>query len=355
MSCALKGYFRRLAEGYENGLCSQMLKPMLGVASSVYEQMTRQHRRLYDTQVLRRKKLPFPVISVGNITWGGTGKTPLVEYLAKKFSDQHKTPLVLTRGYSHDEVTQFKHHIPKAILGVGKKRAELALSLAKEQTVDLAILDDGLQHWPLERDLDIVLVNSLNPFGNGKVIPQGILREPVTALKRASIIILSHTNLVTPPELKKLRDKLTEISPKAFLVESYLEPLFFYRAKNRDRVMLSKMENQKVATFSGVGTPISFQKLLSSIRVKPVLNFEFTDHHEFTKKELKEIKEAAQSKELTEIITTEKDFYRCSQLITQSLNPLILATRLRIKSGEEVLNDKLFRLLGKRIDERHSR
>ncbi|MSR77861.1 MAG: tetraacyldisaccharide 4'-kinase [Candidatus Omnitrophica bacterium] len=346
MSCALRSYFRRLAEGYEHGVASQLLKPVLGIASNVYEELTRQHRRLYDTQVLQRTKLPFPVISVGNITWGGTGKTPFVEYLARKFSDFHKTPLVLTRGYSHDEVAQFKHHLPGVVLGVGKNRTEVAKAMAKQQPVDLAILDDGFQHWPLERDLEIALVNALNPFGNGKVIPQGILREPVTALKRASVVMISHCNLVLPAELKKLREKISEVAPKAFLVESYLEPLFFYRAKNRDRVMLTKLQNHKVTTFSGVGTPISFQKLLSSIQVKPVLNFEFTDHHEFTKKELEEIKKASQVKGLEEIITTEKDFYRCASLMTQVLNPLILATRLRIKSGEEVLNEKLFRLVG---------
>ncbi len=344
----MRSYFRRLAEGYESGLTSQCLKPFLGVASGVYEAVVRKQAEKFAVKKIGRTKLPFPVISVGNITWGGTGKTPFVEYLAKRLSEQQKTPLVLTRGYNHDEVVQFRHHIPNAVIGVGKNRIQSALEMAKQHTIHVAVLDDGFQHWPIERDLDIVLINALNPFGNEKIIPQGILREPLSALSRAGVLVLSHTNLVPADQLKKLKSRLAELAPKALMIESYLEPLFFYRAKTRDRVMLPKLQNQKVATFSGVGTPISFHRLLTSLEVKPTLNFDYTDHHVYSEAELLEIKTASEVKGVAEIITTEKDFYRCPQRITQILNPLVLATRLRIRTGEDSLNSKLFSILEKR-------
>lgn len=349
MQNAVKSYFRRLAEGYEDGPMSKVLMPVLDVASQAYGSSVQSIRKLYESRIFQQKKFKFPVISVGNLSWGGTGKTPLVEYLAKKIADQHKTPLILTRGYNQDEVVQFRHHIPKALIGVGKNRIQVAEKFARQHQVDVALLDDGLQHWPIARDLEIVAVNALNPFGNGKLIPRGILREPVTSLSRASVIVISHVNLISAKDLKGLRERLQEAAPKALMVESYLEPLFFYRAKNRERVMLNRLENQRVTTFSGIGAPRSFQLLLASLNIKPVRNFEFTDHHVFSDKDLQEIKRVSEAALASDIVTTEKDFYRTSEVITQLLNPLVLATRLRIKSSEEALSERIFRLMEKAV------
>lgn len=346
MSSNMKSYFRRLAQGYEDGPSTAVVKPLLEVASQAYTVGNSIVKSCYDKKMIARKKFKFPVISVGNLTWGGTGKTPFVEYLARRVGERRKIPLVLTRGYSHDEVEQFRHHIPKAVIGVGKDRYKIGVEASTQRNVDIAILDDGLQHWPIERDLDIVMINALDPFGNGKVIPRGILREPMQALGRADMVVISHTNLITKEELNALKNKISDYAPKATLVDSYLEPLFFYRAKKKTRVSLNRLENQKVTTFSGVGTPRSFQMLLTRFNIKPTRNFEFTDHHNYSKKDLAEVQEISIAAGTEEIITTEKDFYRSPQMIADTLNPLILATRLRIASGEDVLSKKLFRLLG---------
>jgi tetraacyldisaccharide 4'-kinase len=165
-------------------------------------------------------------------------------------------------------------------------------------------------------------------------------------LNKASIILISHVNLIKPEELEKLKKKIKSLAPKAFLVESCLEPLFFYRADKRSRVSLDRLQNHRVTTFSGVGTPRSFQLLLSSCQIKPARNFEFEDHHPFSDEELQEVKRVSISAAAEEIVTTEKDFYRDPEKITKILNPLVLATRLRILTGEEILNERLFKLLG---------
>lgn len=344
---SLKTYFRLLAEDREMGLSSKILRPTAYAASFVYGSFVRTLRIFYEKGILRRKRLPFPVISVGNLTWGGTGKTPLVEYLARKVSELHKTPLILTRGYSHDEIEQLRHYLPRAIIGVGKNRRRVAEEhIRKKERIDVGILDDGFQHWPIERDIEIVAVNVLNPFGNGHLIPRGILREPVSTLRKASIIVLTHVNLVKPEEIKSLKEKIAGINPNAFLVESYLEPLFLYRADRRKRVSIGRLQHHRVATFAGVGTPRSFQLLLSRCQIRPTRNFEFADHHVYKDSELEEIKRISHSASVDEIITTEKDFYRSPDAITRILNPLVLATRLRILSGEEILTDRLFLLMG---------
>lgn len=342
----MKDYFRRVAEGKEHGALVSLLNPFIAFAAAIYGGVNKLNRSLYEKKILKQKRLPFPVISVGNLTWGGTGKTPFVEYLAQKICHRRRTPLVLTRGYSKDEATQFKNHLPKAVIGVGKNRFKVAKRLAKKNKINVAILDDGFQHLPIERDIEIVMVNALEPFGNEKIVPQGILREPLERLSKASIVVISHSNLITKTELNRLKGKIRKLSPKVFIVDTYLEPLFFYRAKKRTRVALSRLQNHRVTTFSGVGAPRSFQLLLSRSQIKPVRNFEFTDHHQFSKKELSEIKSVADSASAAEIITTEKDYYRSPNVIANTLNPLILATRMRVASGEEVLTDRLMRLLG---------
>lgn len=345
MQNSMKSYFRRLAEGYENGWTVSVLAPFLEAAAGVYAASSQGMRGLYETRILPKQRLRFPVVSVGNLTWGGTGKTPLVEYLARKVSDRNRVPLILTRGYSNDEVAQFRRHLPKAVLGVGRNRVQAAQEAAKNQPVDIALLDDGFQHWPVKRDLEILTINGLNPFGNGKLIPRGILREPLSALRRAHAVVVSHSNLAPAEEIRKLRETVRQYAPQALWVESYLEPLFFYRAKNRERVMLDRLQKHKVTTFSAIGSPRSFQLLLASIQIKPVRNFEFTDHHVFSDKELQEIRSVSESARAEEVVTTEKDFYRSPEQLIRALNPLVLATRLRIKSGEEMLMEKIFRLL----------
>lgn len=343
---SLKNYFRLLAEGKRDDASAKIFYPLLSLASLCYGAGVRLFRTLHEKKILKRKKLPFPVVSVGNITWGGTGKTPLVEFLARKICAIRKTPLILTRGYNHDEVKEFQHHMPTVIIGVGRDRVKTAMNIKKEKRVDIAILDDGLQHAILDRDVEIVVTNSLNPFGNGQLIPRGILREPLNVLRKANIVVLTHVNLVGAEALKKLKEQVRQLAPQAQVVEAYMEPLFLYRAKNRSRLSLEKMQNKKVTTFAAVGTPRSFQLVLQRSGIKTVRNFEFLDHHEYTEKELNEIKDVSRAAGAEEIITTEKDFYRSRELITKALNPLVLAARLRILSGEEILTDRLLRLLG---------
>jgi len=344
---SMKNYFRLLAEDKQHSAGSGFLSGVLEIAAWGYGIGVRIFRGLYESKILPRKRLPYPVISVGNLTWGGTGKTPFVEYLARKIGTHRKIPLVLTRGYSHDEALELQSHLPGAVIGVGQDRAKVAARVKQENKhVDIAVLDDGLQHQILERDVDIIVINCLNPFGNGKLIPRGSLREPLAVLSRAAIIVLTHVNLVKPEELKALKEKIVALAPQVQFVETVMEVLFLYRAKTKVRMPIEKMNGRRVATFAAVGTPRSFQLVLQRFQLKTVRNFEFLDHHEYTKEELLQIKEIAQSAGAEEIITTEKDFYRSRQLIGDTLNPLVLAARLRVVTGEEILTDRLFRLLG---------
>lgn len=340
-----KTYFRLLAEGHMNDWKSRMLEPVLQTASRVYGGVNAMTRGLYEKRTLKPKRLPIPVISVGNLTWGGSGKTPLVEYLGRRIAERGKKVMVLTRGYSRDEVDQMRNNLQDAAVISGKNRYQAGMEALKKQPAQAAILDDGFQHWPLARDLEIVVVNALNPFGNGRLIPAGILREPLSTLTRASFVVISHSNLIKPQELDALKAKILQEAPKSEIIETCLEPLFFYKSEKKMRIPLQKLRNTRVTTLSGVAAPKSFQLLLRNCEIKPTRNFEFTDHHEYTEDELQEIKRVSQSASVEDIITTEKDFYRCPERMSRILNPLILAARLRVVSGEGRLMERVTRLL----------
>ena len=233
-----------------------------------------------------------------------------------------------------------------ALVASGKDRVLATKEVLKDYHVDLGVLDDGMQHWPIERDLEIVTINALNPFGNGKLIPQGILREPVTALERAHLIVLMHVNFLKTQELRDLRKKVADLAPDAKLLQAYVEPLFFYRGRDHSRVSLEKMRGKRVAAFSGIGAPRSFQMILQRSHVKPVRNFEYLDHYEFKKKDVEEIRRISDLAGAEDIVTTEKDFYRCRKLLSETLDPLVLATRVQFMSGEDILEEHLMRLLG---------
>lgn len=343
----LRNYFRLLAEDqpYVKNW-SWFWKPILKIASLIYFLGLIIHRLLYKTGILKVKSLPCPVISIGNIVWGGTGKTPIVEYVGRFYLNRRKTPLILMRGYGVDENKQLAKQLPDAKFGVGPDRFQEAEKILKKGPVDVAILDDGFQHWKLKRDLDIVSINVLNPFGNYALIPRGILREPLSSLGRASIVVLTDVNLTPRKELEDLKVKIRSISPKIEFIEAYREPLYFYRPESRERIQVGRLHGQRVTSFSGIGTPRSFQMLLNQIGLRTVRNFEYSDHHHYTDEELKEIVRVKEASESNEVITTEKDFYRCEKSMRHIVKPLILKVRLRLTTGEHILHQFLSRFTG---------
>ncbi|XP_058094875.1 probable tetraacyldisaccharide 4'-kinase, mitochondrial isoform X4 [Magnolia sinica] len=202
------------------------LIPFLSFSSSLYRLSLFLRHNLYLFGLFRKQRLPVRVISVGNLTWGGNGKTPMVEYIALLLSNSGITPLVLTRGYAGgDEAKMLQRHLlsTSAKIGVGANRAGTAAwflekygyidqfstcfekhcpgqksSCSEVGKIGAVILDDGMQHWSLLRDLEIVMVNGIIPWGNGQLLPRGPLREPLTALRRADVAVIHHADLIGP-------------------------------------------------------------------------------------------------------------------------------------------------------------
>jgi tetraacyldisaccharide 4'-kinase len=284
----------------------------------------------YRSGLVRRKRLPCPVISVGNVTTGGTGKTPLVIYLAKHFSAQGKRVAVLSRGYGRktdssqlvwvsdgkkilatpeeggDEPVLIAKSVPKAAVIVCKDRYKAGLDAIKVFKPDLFILDDGYQRrFELHRDLDILAIDGANPFSTGWVLPAGLLREPLEAMAEADVLVLNKVNLCRSPE--DVKTVLARHNPKAYVVEAHFKPISLRDFQTGKEMKASSLDRLSVGAFSGVASAISFVRTLADFKVLIHHSYNLRDHYAYTRENLKTILEDAHMRGLQYLITTEKD------------------------------------------------
>lgn len=312
---------------------------------------------LYRHGLRGQTKLAARVISVGNITVGGTGKTPLVIYLVKKLRAQGKKVGILTRGYKRKkkqmvELTQATCHqvdwhdtgdepyllaqrLSDVPIIVTKNRCASGNYAIHKHGTQFLILDDGFQHLKLFRNLDIVVIDSVNPFGNGGLLPAGILREPLTSLKRADVFVLTKTDQVTnKDELIKI---LRRYNPEAPVVESVYQIRSIERLSDGSLVKANEVENKKALAFSGIGNPLSFENTLTQLRIRILRHRKFSDHFPYGKKDLLELSQEAESLGVDLIITTEKDSVRIPLINEPKIPVYVLKIDLKVTDGEEML------------------
>lgn len=302
------------------------------ILAYIYFCITSFRNWLYDKKILKVNKIEDVfVICIGNITVGGTGKTPAVQHFAKKLSEQGRKVAVVSRGYRGKRKTEplivsdgknilvtskesgdepYSHALNlKVPVIVGKNRYK-ACKLAKETFgVDTIILDDGFQHRKLYRDWDIVLVDATNPFGHEALLPKGTLRESFhPAAKRASEFIITKSDLVSEREVEKL---------KRFLKKKYKKPVSSAKHGisslcdiDGNAKPLFWVKGKRVLLFSGLATPLNFQKTVISLDPSYIERIDFLDHHSFKEKDIDLIKKRAEEMNASYIITTEKDIVK---------------------------------------------
>ncbi len=355
-----------MVEGEEKGFLFNLLRAVLTILSGVYFLLTGLLLFLYRCRLLKRKKLPGYTISVGNITVGGTGKTPAVEMLAKELQKRNCKVAILSRGYKRvhspqsivhskmgivsdgtktlmpvreagDEPYLLAGNLPGVAVIVGKDRFSSGKYALDNLGVDTLVLDDGYQHWPLERDLDIVVIDSTNPFGNGHLLPRGRLREPLKNLRRGNLFLL--TRVDQADDLEGLRERLGKINPGAKIVETVHHPDRLLELRTGEQRELSLLAGKRVLALSSIGHPESFERTLTSLGALLVEKIRFPDHHWYKDNELKEIGGEALRKEAELIVTTEKDAVRIPPGTASPVEIFYLKIRLRIVRGEGILEE----------------
>lgn len=313
------------------------------------------------------RRLPCPVISIGNIAVGGTGKTSFVEMLAKRLLDQGMKPLVLLRGYrgrakvplvvsdgvdilarpplAGDEAYLLATKLPGVPVVTGADRY-LAGSLALSHFhPHVFLLDDGFQHRKLHRDLDIVLLDGRNPFGYGYLLPRGLLREPPEALKRAHLVAIT-TDLQAgePQDLQPLRNLLRRYHPKAPIILRRLPRAFLALSEGRE-VRLSALKGKKALAFSGIGNPASFEAQLRHLGVEVLEHRVFLDHHRYRPEDLVALAEAAERRDAEVLLTTEKDMVKMP-FWPYAIPLFALRIELEVIEGEKELEQVLESVIG---------
>jgi len=325
----------------------------------------------YNFNILKKYKINAKVISVGNITWGGTGKTPVVAFIADMLVKKSRRVSILIRGYGNDESELLPKLTSNVPVLVGKDRIKTGTEAIENHLSDTVILDDGFQYRRLERSLDIVCIDATRPFGNGWCIPAGSLREGIGSLKRADIFLITKADLVSDKDkLEKLEKKLKSVSPGAVIAKAIHRPLCFYRLSDGselgrgrllpddEKVNISELQNKEFALVSAIGSPECFEKTVLRLGLKLNKHFIFRDHHEYTKEDIACIEGYCKNNGIGAVIITEKDAVklwradgirheaegeeRMAEGKAHGVEYLVLKVRLEIIENEDGFYDRLF-------------
>lgn len=323
--------------------------------------------QLYALGVFRVRTLPCPVISVGNIVVGGTGKTPAVIAIAKYLQKEGVRVSILLRGYkrharekitivsdgkkvcatpkeSGDEAHMMARHLSGIPIIVGGQRY-LAGQVALERfNVDVLLLDDAYQHRQLARDVDILTVPATHPFGNPEgLLPAGTLREPPTALRRADIILLTHAD--TSNTSVCVKEAVERLAPNALILESTHQPTHLYPlvpTDSRARTDIKELKGKRLLAVCGIGNPEAFVATLMRCSPERVKLLAFPDHHVYTETNGQQICTAFRAAKADMIVTTQKDEQKLANLVEhQKLPMVVLVVALVIPEGNEKLTDVL--------------
>jgi len=289
-------------------------------AEAVYRRLLQGIKAAYRKKILPTHRLPVPIVSVGNLTWGGTGKTPLVLHLALALKAKGRRVAVLTRGYGRDEVRMLQERLDPVPVMVGPNRVATGRRAIKEMQAELLLLDDGFQQWRLKKDLEILMVDSLAPFGNGHLIPRGTLREPTTEAARADVIMIKESP-VSPFSRRELTRKVRALNDQAPIYFIRYEPDHLWRWPSQERVPLTRLQGRKICTLAGIGQPKSFEATVAGLGGKIALKQRVRDHHVYTAGEMIHLFTRCHRHGIATIVTTAKDAIRIPELFLKSVGP----------------------------------
>ncbi len=350
--------YRRLISGQSSSFSASLLRFLLGIAAICYSLFVRLRNFLFSKGLLKVHHVDAAVFCVGNITVGGTGKTPLVVWLCNlitqnpKLKTQNCKCAILTRGYKAkaqenadftDELAIFAESCPEAEVIVNPDRLAGAAEAIDKYATKVLIMDDGFQHRRLTRDLDIVAIDATQPFGYGKLLPAGLLREPVTSLKRAGAVVITRCDQVTETQLSEIDEKLRAINSGMIIARSIHAPVY---AKSTDdkEISIEKLKVKKIFAFCGIGNPDAFLNTIKNLGPELAGSKVYDDHYHYTDACLTDISEQAEKLGADLILTTQKDWTKVissfKSQISNFKSPLpftYLAVEIKFLAGEDKL------------------
>ena len=357
------------------GTVAEIARGSLFLLSKVFTVLVKARRFLYNVRILRDSTLGVQVIAIGNLTVGGTGKTPVVEKFARELRDEGRNVAILSRGYrskptplherllnklllredttpprvvsdgrsllldsesAGDEPYMLASNLKDVVVLVDKDRVKAGRYAIEKFGCDTLLLDDGFQYWKLRgRRQDIVLVDCQQPFGNERLLPRGTLREPPSHLARASTIFITKSDGNTGA----LRKRIAELNPTAGIIECVHHPLYLEDVFTGQRSDITMIKGRKVASLSGIAQPESFEHNLVNIGSELVYSKRFADHHRFTQQEVLNAINRSKKRQAEMIITTQKDAVRFPKIDRRDLPILFMRVEIKIVAGADDFQD----------------
>ena len=343
--------FEKYLRTNDNSLVSLVIRGALWGASFPYQAAVVCRNQAYRRGWFKITKAAAPVISVGNLTAGGTGKTPACAWIAKWMRRRAIRVAILSRGYGaladglNDEARELESLLPDVPHLQASDRVENARLAVEELEMQVLLLDDGFQHRRLARDLDIVLLDATNPFGWGHLLPRGLLREPLKGLRRADLVIVTRCDQVSMQDLANLRTKVQRVNPKAAWVQSIHAPVRWKNASGESHE-LGFFEGKPAMSLCAIGNPKAFVDTLEDLQIPVVEKVNFPDHHPYSPMDVQAIIERASQCSVPPqvILCTGKDLAKLSSDRIGQIPLWALEIELQITSGAEVLDEHLERL-----------
>jgi tetraacyldisaccharide 4'-kinase len=354
---------------------AKLARAGLSSLSKVYHVLITVHRWLINVRIFRDKTLGVQVIAVGNLTVGGTGKTPVVEKFARVLQNEGRKVAILSRGYrskpaplhqrllnkilfredrtpprvvsdgrsllldsemAGDEPYMLASNLRDVIVLVDKDRVKSGRYAIEKYGCDTLLLDDGFQYWRLRgRRHDVVLIDRQQPFGNEHLFPRGTLREPHSHLARAHTIFITKSDGKT----QELRERIGRLNATAAIIECVHQPLYFEDVFTGERKGLELLAGKKVASLSGIAQPHSFEESLTRLGGELVYSKRFADHHRFTQQEILNAINRSKKRQADIIVTTQKDAVRFPKIDRRDLPFYFMRVEIKIVSGADGFED----------------
>jgi tetraacyldisaccharide 4'-kinase len=343
----------RLLQGWERGFPSGAVGVLAAVAGS-YRGLLGARDWLYARGVLHSRALDCPVVSIGNLTVGGTGKTPAVELAVRTLMERGHRPAVLSRGYGRrgggiqvvadaasirldadeagDEPFLLARRLPGVPVVVGPNRHDAGRLARARFGVTAIVLDDGFQHRTLRKDLEIVMARAVAPWGNGRLLPGGPLREPLTGVRRAHLVVT--TGARTPADAADVQATVARLAPGVPIVTAVHVPTECFESGTMRFVPVRDLDGARLVAFAGIGSPAGFARTLAETGVAVTAFEEFADHHWYTREDLARLDRRALETHADGLVTTEKDWVRLRALPGPARPVYVLSVRLTLTSGE---------------------
>ncbi|MCG2678816.1 MAG: tetraacyldisaccharide 4'-kinase [Kiritimatiellae bacterium] len=367
----LERYFLDVIQDRRKGRFARILRSILRYLSFIYGSVMSARHFLYEKGIFRHHTLGCQVISIGNLTVGGTGKTPIVEVFARELQKAGRKVAILSRGYkkvehgfwkktldtvtgreqrrpprivsngrellldsamSGDEPYMLASNLPDVIVLVDRDRVKSGRYAVDKFHCDTLVLDDGFQYRSLKHRAEIVLVDCTNPFSNGYILPRGLLRESVANLRRADFIFITKA---TGKDAEALVAKLHVLNPRAEISVCVHRPKYLQNVYSGERLDLDFLKGRNVSLVSGIASPEGFEKEIRRLGASLGYLKRFADHHRYTQQEIIDIINKSKQNNASAIITTEKDAVRFPKIERQDVPMYFLRVEIELLSGVE--------------------